>query len=991
MKRNQKIVSKSLPLLLLLCICFSFRTAANIGVGSGAGSLYGDGPVETEYVNEWKVTLYCGKEGATKYSPLSEFERIGKPYIFYQTNAKAKDRGGNTIDTGNVEKIAKEIKEGKKHRVVADGDKLYYIDQYINKGRAINSFFSAHELTENELIPINTSEIPLHLSDGETNDRVKKIEGIFGNDTDDESKKKTFENIVKPILEKEKRIGTMDENDCWVVVFEPIIRAYCRYFYTATEYALAQELVTNMPSDRNKIIFDNNGNYSVNSYLDGKALGTELGYSGQVGIHNVSVALYWKPEERNFFGMEKEENIFYNVRVGKKESPNKYQTLHDEAKTMLEKNIPINSTNSDTWKEYMRHVIKFGGSGFVFSPAFDLPDYTVEVDNIEVEEKWENEEVEISATVRNSNPKKGGRVTVTLEMENPQGDITIDGDKKNPVEKTLNMEDQEKQTVTWEVNVGTYAQDKDNRVRKYKVSVLAKEVEKERETTNNTADGRFTLKRDFAISNVLVNGSEKTVNVHENETVTVTFDVTNNNPFCNYENVPVSVYLYRATGKTHTPLQTTTISLLLKGETKKCTIRVNVGSVIINRDSIFTIVAAVNLDNLDGVATYQNWHESDLSNNLNSKRKGYTSGNILVQRTTKFGLQILAGDYYSDTAASQPSAGRTTGMVTCIIENNSSHHMYPTNDSKDELWVVINYGGKSPILCAPAHGTNTTWFSFTVPKADEIMFRATLHWHYEKEVVDEEGNVKIVGVEKEVSEAEKSAGIRPVTVHKTPDTQLDRDSVNKQLVNTNASNYSKAEQAVLSTQGLPRVAQWDQWQMRGSTFVLHRYALAGKITKAALVPMNRGEDTEYINTKGQIASGSAFSVDFSYEIQTECSVSGDNVKAVSKGATGNSARGDYTPAQNAVALFPEFQYKSDGTNCRTLFFANKSGSSMHFAENENADGNQRVHFTPLNMPDGQYKVPLKAYDLWTPAGMIYVVAAPSLEIHGSIYDYNYMS
>ena len=68
-----------------------------------------------------------------------------------------------------------------------------------------------------------------------------------------------------------------------------------------------------------------------------------------------------------------------------------------------------------------------------------------------------------------------------------------------------------------------------------------------------------------------------------------------------------------------------------------------------------------------------------------------------------------------------------------------------------------------------------------------------------------------------------------------------------------------------------------------------------------------------------------------------------------------------------------------------------SARKFQFAANAAADGNQNVHFTPVNMPDGQYKVGMLGYDLWTPAGMLYVNSSGSLMINGSVYDDHYVS
>ena len=91
-----------------------------------------------------------------------------------------------------------------------------------------------------------------------------------------------------------------------------------------------------------------------------------------------------------------------------------------------------------------------------------------------------------------------------------------------------------------------------------------------------------------------------------------------------------------------------------------------------------------------------------------------------------------------------------------------------------------------------------------------------------------------------------------------------------------------------------------------------------------------------------------------------------------------------TYLQNAVAYFPEFQYK---TYWRLLDQV-QSGSTakFEFKRNQYSTYNNRTHFTPIWMPDGTYTVNTWIIDAWTPVGMLSMNLTDSLTIKGNLWD-----
>lgn len=91
-----------------------------------------------------------------------------------------------------------------------------------------------------------------------------------------------------------------------------------------------------------------------------------------------------------------------------------------------------------------------------------------------------------------------------------------------------------------------------------------------------------------------------------------------------------------------------------------------------------------------------------------------------------------------------------------------------------------------------------------------------------------------------------------------------------------------------------------------------------------------------------------------------------------------------TGAQTSVTYFPEFQYK----NYWRLLERTTGGyaAMFEFKRNKYSTYNQRVHFTPVWMPDGSYTPYTYLIDCWTPAGMLSMNLTDTVAIQGSLWD-----
>ena len=93
---------------------------------------------------------------------------------------------------------------------------------------------------------------------------------------------------------------------------------------------------------------------------------------------------------------------------------------------------------------------------------------------------------------------------------------------------------------------------------------------------------------------------------------------------------------------------------------------------------------------------------------------------------------------------------------------------------------------------------------------------------------------------------------------------------------------------------------------------------------------------------------------------------------------------DVTPIQNVVTLFPEFQYKLYDR----LLEPTRTGyySVWEFFQNKYSMTKQRVHFTPIWYPDGNYTTYAIGFDAWTPDGMLVAENTFDFKIDGNVYD-----
>lgn len=109
--------------------------------------------------------------------------------------------------------------------------------------------------------------------------------------------------------------------------------------------------------------------------------------------------------------------------------------------------------------------------------------------------------------------------------------------------------------------------------------------------------------------------------------------------------------------------------------------------------------------------------------------------------------------------------------------------------------------------------------------------------------------------------------------------------------------------------------------------------------------------------------------------------SGYGVKQRARGTVTRGGDAAVTGVQNAVTYFPEFYY---GTYWRLL--DGDGGGNFTFKANPYSTYENRVHFTPIWMPDGEYVAKTWMLDAWTPVGMLCGTFSDSVTISGNLWD-----
>lgn len=447
-----------------------------------------------------------------------------------------------------------------------------------------------------------------------------------------------------------------------------------------------------------------------------------------------------------------------------------------------------------------------------------------------------------------------------------------------------------------------------------------------------TAEEDVTLYAVWQERNYDFSASDLTVTPDEIEQygkVTVKFRVDNWDRNLPYANVPVEVLL---NGEV---IYSTTVNFSAYG-VQNIVFGLNVGASLGTQ----TLVARINWAD----------HESETRTGNNSTSATYNVKKVVETSTS---VVSVNGEY---TEGSQV-------ISSFYVNNEGSSDVLPEDNVSFDFLVYYLDGGKVKTVSQqtwdkvviPANGRNLVYFKWTVPADSAGM---TLYC---------KGTVSHANAAKEQNSDNNTTEYAVVATDynssQTPNTRFEKNA---------PAGYSPNATSPTAKAGS---ATWNMWVYEGGKLVLKSYGITVGNTTPTVTPGSGCLTAEKVGASWKMKSGYGIALSW-------------NPSLIAKSGYIMPGADAYTEAQEVYATFPEFGFSTANEKYRTL---EKVGAIYQFAANPNADKNERVHFIPVYVQDGNYTVSVTATQIWTPAGMITAIRnANTLTINGTIYDDYYV-
>lgn len=413
--------------------------------------------------------------------------------------------------------------------------------------------------------------------------------------------------------------------------------------------------------------------------------------------------------------------------------------------------------------------------------------------------------------------------------------------------------------------------------------------------------------------------------VYQYEQVTITFRADNWDKNLPYVGIPVDILLNGSV------IYTTTVDFVEYG-VQYFTLDLDVGALIGQQ----TVVARVNWADYSNETRTSN---NSISTTFNVKKLIETSAESIAANGDYIeGFDVISSFYVTNEASSDivPDDGVSFDFV--VYSMNGSN----VNIVEQQTWndVVI-----------PAGGRNLVYFKWTVPEnsAGTTYFcKGTIN----SANADNENN-------SDNNSTEFSVMAQSIGNSQTANTRFEEKA---------PSSYSSNASAPTSRSGS---ATWNQWVYENGSLVLKNYGISVGTTNPIAAPSS--------GCATAIKNGNTWTMKSGYGITLSWTPS-----VVSKSGYNMPSANAYTSAQCVYATLPEYSYSTANGRYRTL---ESVGGVYQFVANSDASGNERLHFIPIYVQDGNYVVSATATQIWTPAGMISATrSSNALEIAGTMYD-----
>ena len=424
--------------------------------------------------------------------------------------------------------------------------------------------------------------------------------------------------------------------------------------------------------------------------------------------------------------------------------------------------------------------------------------------------------------------------------------------------------------------------------------------------TNNSVSTTATVKKNYDFS---VSGlTVAPTSCYEGDEVTISFRSDSWDRYNAYTNIPVEI-LYNGQ-----VIHTEYVNYAVYGG-KQHTLTLNVGTSV----GINEISARINWAN----------RTSEVSSANNS------TATVELTVREKWDVAIEAVDPNSDYRAS------VTVITSYIIHNYSRYDVTPDHENTVAFEAYYYNGDEKVVISSqvweqavvPANDRNIVYFKWTVPSnlaGKKVYCTATVNADM---TIDEYSTTN--------NEDTLTRTVAKKLSSQTPDTQYEAQM---------PSGFTAPSTPAIST----GKATWSMWVYEDGAFVKKNYGLAISAINPVIQPDPDSPSAEYVDGYWQMRSGYGFTISYapSLVLPTGCEVPHSNA---------------YTGIQMAYVTFPEFKYSQTTNYFRTLL---KVSGKWVFVSNGYADNSERLHFTPLWYPNGNYIVSATATEVWTPVGMI---------------------
>ena len=407
--------------------------------------------------------------------------------------------------------------------------------------------------------------------------------------------------------------------------------------------------------------------------------------------------------------------------------------------------------------------------------------------------------------------------------------------------------------------------------------------------------------------------------------VTVKFRVDNWDRNLPYANIPVEVLL------NGTVIYSTTVNFSAYG-VQNIVFTLNVGASLGTQ----TLVARINWAD----------HGSETRTGNNSVSATFTVKKVVETSTSAVSVN---GEY---TEGSQV-------ISSFYVNNEGSSDVLPEDNVSFNFLVYYLDGGKVKTVSQqtwnkvviPANGRNLVYFKWDVPvdgAGTTYFCKGTItHENVEKEQNSDNNTTEYAVVATDYNSSQ------------TPNTRFEKNA---------PAGYSPNATAPTAKAGS---ATWNMWVYENGKLVLKSYGITVGNTTPTVTPGSGCTTAEKIGATWKMKSGYGITLNW-------------NPALVAKSGYIMPGTDAYTEAQSVYATFPEFGFSMASEKYRTL---EKVGGIYQFIANSNADKNERVHFIPVYVANGNYTVSVTATQIWTPAGMITAIRnANTLTIDGTVYD-----